>query len=291
MIPALVALLLAGLMWASPRGDDAAAANLPGIKPPLFFYDRKRPLDLRLSATRTTDGIVRQALTFDAGHGSKAAYWTHPQGAGPWPIVLFSPGSDGTVSSQLPDADRLAHEGIASLTVAPPSQLVTCRAAPDVRAFVQYVVGRRRALDVLPQLPGADPTRVAGVGFSFGAAVTADLAGVDHRLRGAAIQSSRAHLSAPIGTFCTGRLGRKQLKAYVRAYSALDPVHYVSHAAPVSLLFQNGRRDPISPAHDVNALVNAASKPKQLKWYDASHELDDHARTDLDDWLVQLLHK
>ncbi len=156
-----------------------ALARKPLAARPRFSYDRKRPLDLRLGSTQTTDGIVRQALTFDAGHGRKAAYWTHPLGSGPWPVVLFSPGSDGTESTQLPDADRLAEKGVASLTVAPPSALVTCRAAADVHAFVNYVVGRRRALDLLAQLPDADPSRVVAVGFSFGAAVTADLVGVD----------------------------------------------------------------------------------------------------------------
>ena len=169
-----------------------ALARKPLAARPRFSYDRKRPLDLRLGSTQTTDGIARQALTFDAGHGRKAAYWTHPLGSGPWPVVLFSPGSDGTESTQLPDADRLAEKGVASLTVAPPSALVTCRAAADVHAFVNYVVGRRRALDLLAQLPDADPSRVVAVGFSFGAAVTADLVGVDHRVRGAVIQSGRA---------------------------------------------------------------------------------------------------
>jgi len=136
-----------------------ALARKPLAARPRFSYDRKRPLDLRLGSTQTTDGIVRQALTFDAGHGRKAAYWTHPLGSGPWPVVLFSPGSDGTESTQLPDADRLAEKGVASLTVASPSALVTCRAAADVHAFVNYVVGRRRALDLLAQLPDADPSR------------------------------------------------------------------------------------------------------------------------------------
>jgi len=88
----------------------------------------------------------------------------HPAGDGPWPVVLFSPGSDGNARTQLPDADRLAQRGIASLTVAPPAPLLTCRAAKDVRAYVDYVVGRRRALDVLAKLPGADRKRVAAVG-------------------------------------------------------------------------------------------------------------------------------
>lgn len=269
-------------------GLGAPAASTP--RHPQFDYDRSRPLDLRLGVERDAGaGAVRQALTFDAGKGRKAAYWTHPVGQGPWPVVLFSPGSDGTAATQLPDADRLAGKGIASLTVAPPVPLINCRAAGDVRAFKDYVIGRRRALDVLRRLSGADSSRVAAVGFSFGAAVTAALAGVDHRLRAAAIQSSRAHLSTPIAAFCSRRLGAKALRAYRRAYSAIDPVHYVGHAAPLSLLFQNGSQDPISPARDVAALVGTASSPKEARRYDAGHELSDEARADLDAWLEERL--
>jgi hypothetical protein len=57
----------------------------------------------------------------------------------------------------------------------------------------------------------------------------------------------------------------------------------------VSLLFQNGRRDTISPPKDVEAYVRAASSPKEQRWYDAAHELSDQARAERDAWLVDLL--
>lgn len=247
-----------------------------------FSYNRRRPLAPRLGKAQIVNGVVRQPLSFDAGNGRKAAFWVHPAGAGPWPVVLFSPGSDGSARTQLPDAERLAGRGIASLLVAPPAALVKCRAAADMRAYVNYVVGRRRALDLLPKLRGADRKRVAAVGFSYGAAVSATLAGVDHRLRGAVIQSGRAHLSAPLGEFCRS-------EAYRRAFSVLDPVNYVSRSAPARLLFQNGRQDPISPEADVDALVRAANGPKEQRWYDAPHELNEAAQAERDAWLVELL--
>jgi fermentation-respiration switch protein FrsA (DUF1100 family) len=87
---------------------------------------------------------------------------------------------------------------------------------------------------------------------------------------------------------CKG-VGRKKFTAWLRVYSAIDPIRYVPTAAPVALLFQNGREDPGSPLKDVEAYVRAASEPKEQRWYDAGHELDDQARVDLDAWLVELL--
>jgi dienelactone hydrolase len=270
-----------------------AALKAPGPKriagdPSFFAYDVNRPLALELGSAQSGGGVVRQELTFDAGRGPVHAYWTHPPGDGPWPVALFSPGFRGDDTDQLPEANRLVSKGIASLTVTPPSGLITCNAKADVQAYRDYVVGRRRAIDLLSQLHGADTARVAAVGFSFGAAVTATLVGVDHRLRAAVIQSGRAHLSTATSVACT-QLGKAKLAAWRKAVSAVDPVRWVGTSQPAALLFQNGTRDPISPRADVNAFVRAAGKPKELRWYKAAHALNAAAFAYRDNWLAKRL--
>jgi dienelactone hydrolase len=256
--------------------------------PSFFAYDVNRPLALELGSAQSGGAVVRQELTFDAGRGPVHGYWTHPPGDGPWPVVLFSPGFGGDDTDQLPEANRLVSKGIASLTVTPPAGLITCNAKADVQAYRDYVVGRRRAIDVLSQLHGADTSRVAAVGFSFGAAVTATLVGVDHRLRAAVVQSGRAHLSTATSVACT-QLGRARLAVWKKAVSAVDPVRWVGTSRPAALLFQNGTRDPISPRADVNAFVRAAGKPKELRWYKAAHPLNAAAFAYRDNWLAKRL--
>jgi fermentation-respiration switch protein FrsA (DUF1100 family) len=54
----------------------------------------------------------------------------------------------------------------------------------------------------------------------------------------------------------------------------LDAILYVGHAAPTVLLFQSARLDEAIGRSDAQAFLDAASKPKQLKWYDTGHKMD-----------------
>jgi dienelactone hydrolase len=274
------------LALALVTGGVAAAS---GPKPSLFAYDATRPLDVRLG-DHETFAAPHQFLTFDAGYGERLnAIYVTPFTGGPWPVVVFSPGLGGGEYDQLSDADGLAKRGIASLTLATPEPLITCNARKDIRTYARYVISRRRAIDVLAWLPNADSTRVAAVGFSFGAAVTGTLVGVDHRLKAVAIQSGRAHHSTVIAEVGCNQLSKRKRAAYVAALSVVDPVKYVRSAAGTALLFQNGTLDPISPRKDVNAYVRAASPPKEQRWYKAGHGLTAGATRYRDAWLARRL--
>ena len=113
MIGAILATLIVGFAPSSAplTTDVEVARDVPLAVRPRFSYDRSRPLSPRLGEVQANDGVLRQALSFDAGRGRRAAYWIHPAGSGPWPVVILSPGYGGTATTQLSDADRLAQRG------------------------------------------------------------------------------------------------------------------------------------------------------------------------------------
>ena len=233
----------------------------------LFDYDRSAPLKVAWGKATVSHGIAHQDLKFSAAKRARvAAYFVHPLAGAPWPLVIWTPGRGGDRTEELGDApDPPARNGVASLLVDPPApEVVTCDAAKDLAIFTRYVTGRRRAADLALTLRNVNGKRIAAAGFSYGASVTAVLAGVEHRIRAFALKSGRAHHTGFMRLACP-QLGRKKLDAYVEKLSAIDPINWVPRATSPAFLIQDGARDPGNPRADVLALYRAAHGPKELR--------------------------
>ena len=249
----------------------AAAATPPAS---LFDYDRAAPLRLGFGKDLNSQGVLSQDVRFDAVSVRLKAYFVHPRSGGPWPLVVWTPGNGGDRREELPDAYALARVGIASLLVDPPSgELVRCKADEDLDVYVRYVVSRRRAVDVAERLPNVDATRIAAAGFSFGASVTATLAGVEHRFSAFVVESGRGHHTGFMRKVCES-LPKRAFAAYARKLGVVDPVRWLPGAGRSAMLIQQGIRDPWTTKADVRALYDAARRPKELRRYRAGHELN-----------------
>ena len=55
------------------------------------------------------------------------------------------------------------------------------------------------------------------------------------------------------------------------------------------VLVQNGTKDELTPRADVLALYAAAKGPKELRWYDAGHNLNAGAAAYRQQWLLRQL--
>jgi dienelactone hydrolase len=283
---ALLAILLA---LATPAGVVRPFSPLAN----LYAYDATAPLGVREAGSRTTDGVTIRDLSYASPvRGQVPAWLVVPRGAGPFPVVLYAPGSSGTRDELLGDALGLAQRGVAGFLFTPPQirpggpLLITCNAAADVAGVAQYVKEERRALDVIASRPELDAKRIGYVGFSLGADFGGILSGVENRVVAYALQSGRAHFSVFPIEECAAKLSGARSASYKLQIGVVDAVHYVGFAAPATLLIQNGTLDSISPRKDVLALHRAASRPKTLRWYRSEHRLPAAATAFRGSWLL-----
>lgn len=289
----LYAICFASLL---PVGCGAAGAQSTGSPNfqslvGVFSYSSTRPLDVREVGVEKSVGLTVHDISYASPvRGRVTTYLVIPGGPGPFPAVLWQPGVNGGRSDQLDEARALARKGAASLLVDPPHvrpggpTLISCRRR-DRTPFIQYVVELRRGIDLLASRPEIDSSRLGDVGFSYGSSIAGVLAGVEHRLKAVVIESGRAYNTGFLRDSCKSELSKKKLAAYVRNMSFSDPVRYVGHAAPSSLLIQNGGSDPFTPRKEATKLQRAASLPKTIRWYRGSHELTPQAYSDRDRFL------
>ena len=106
------ALLLATTAGAAPPYSQLAK---------LYAYAAAAPLDVREAGVTTEEGIAVHDLSYASPvRGRVPAYLVLPAGEGPFPVVLYAPGSNGTRDDFLGDARLLAKRGLAGLLFTPP---------------------------------------------------------------------------------------------------------------------------------------------------------------------------
>jgi hypothetical protein len=119
------------------------------------------------------------------------------------------------------------------------------------------------------------------VGHSYGAQWGAILSAVDKRMKATVLVGGvpdgeclfrgpdpdlRAMLDAH---------GKEEVEAYWAVNRPFDAIRYIGQAAPVPLLFQFGRHETSFTEADMNRYYEAASRPKEVRWYETGHDLND----------------
>jgi dienelactone hydrolase len=228
-----------------------------------------------------------------------------PAGAGKHPAAVYLHPGQGDRSTFLDEAVAMAQRGLVSLLIGGPFTRPENRGqrggnpwepVASRREQVQGIVDVRRGFDLLVSRPEVDPQRLAYVGHSYGATIGGTLAAVERRpvahvlmagLPSLTHASTHGH-NVPAVAFQT-LLTPEQQQAYVDALAPIDAVHYIGRAAPAKLLFQFARRDEFITPWDAAVYIQAASDPKEVRWYDTDHFFNDAARNDRMDWLARVL--
>ncbi len=137
---------------------------------------------------------------------------------------------------------------------------------------IQLIAELRRAVDVLESM-GAE--RITFDGTSWGAAIGAQLAGVEPRIDGYALM-----LGGPIvefffrdgkAIFPLNSYPQEDIDTWVEAMSPIDPTLYVGDAT-TPILFQNGTKDTRVVPESAAKLHEAAGPDHDVRWYPDTHD-------------------
>jgi len=269
-----------------------------------FDYDHAAPLDVQIHATETRDGVTIHDLTFASPKGDRVAAYLvlPPEGTpGPHPGILWmhwlEPHDvDSNRTEFLDEAVTLAQQGVISVLpdafwTTTPAKAVgvkqfgwTTDYEHDLAISIKQVIEMRRALDMLLSQPGIDAERIGFVGHDFGGMYGALVAASDRRPKWYVIMAATYSFGEWF-VFGSG-FDEGQRDAYRAQIDVLDPARYIAQAAPAWLYFQFANDDFFVPKEAARRFFDAASEPKEIHWYDASHDLKDANHTSHTDRLA-----
>jgi dienelactone hydrolase len=286
--PALSLAAIVSLATQAPPGRAAAS---------VFDYDRSLPFDVReVKTERRGDAVIRDITYQGLSSRRFAAYLVEPASGPRTSGMLFahwleedSPTANRT--EFLPDAVELARRGVVSLLIetlwSNPEWFMSRKHADDYAQTLQQVKDLRRATDLLFAQPGMRPGRAAYIGHDFGD-MYGTLAGSVEKRYGAWV------LMAMTTSFSDWFLYHPKLEGQARQrfvddMAPLDPVRFVETLAPAPVLMQFATNDPHVPRVRAEAYFAAAREPKEVRWYDAGHGLNEQATRERIAWLVATL--
>jgi cephalosporin-C deacetylase-like acetyl esterase len=285
-----------------------SAAQVPTDLTSLFDYNKNEPLDVQEHAIDRIQSAVLYDINYASSKGSRVTgYLVIPTKPGLHPGIVFGHWGQGNRQEFLPEALLYAEGGVASIMIDYPwtrplpwrKPIFAADMSPeqDRDIAAQAVIDLRRAFDVLLQQPEIDKKRIVYVGHSFGAQWGAILSAVDRRMAGSvliAIAPSFAAINlegnAPDVVELRNQVGIEAMKREEETMRSLDAINYVRYASPIPLLFQFALYEPSFSVASMQALLDAARGPKDLRWYHSGHELNDpEAMIDRARWISRRL--
>jgi dienelactone hydrolase len=275
---------------ARPDFGVATAADLD-----LFAYDVKAPLNLQVAVESTNDGVQTSAIAFDSPAGGSATglLFDPVTRSSLRPGIVLMHGMPGNARGMAALGQLLARHGAVAIAIdAPfarrpgaPVQFT----AQDRAEQIQLMMDLQRAVDVLRARVNVDEKRIAYLGVSYGGAMGALFAGIEQRLKTAVLVVADgglvSHFTGPEDASFMAGLACETRARWFQDMAPIEPIRFIAHASPTSLLLQSGRLDNLVPVADAQALQAAVPEPRTVLWYEAGHGLNPQAAFDRLDWL------
>ncbi len=272
----------------------------------VFAYDAKAPLNLKKTVDSISGGVEYNSISYDSPAGGSAPGLMYvPVGrAGLRAGVVVMHGAGGPTApahgARLAQFElrALAERGAVAIGVDAPyvrrSSFFPISVSPlDRFEQIQLMQDLQRAVDVLLAHGNVDPKRIGFSGYSYGGMVGVHFAGIERRLKAAAVAAgyggsvtmatTKNNIQQLSTVSCTAR------NDWFQKMTPIEPIRFIPGASPTTLLFQIARFDTNVPPVEAEAAYEAASSPKEVLFYNSDHALPVQALFDTYDWLSKHL--
>lgn len=260
-------------------------------------YDTNLPFVIRLVATRNKDGIESQLLVTSSPFGyRRMAELIRPEGQTTCGAVLYvhwyePQAPDSNRGQFVEEATAMAKRGAACLLIetmwSDLDFFLKRTQEDDPQNSIQQVVDIRRAMDFLLAQPNIDSERFACVGHDFGGMYGVLAGSLDKRPSQYVIMAATPRF--PDWYLYTPKLEGEARETFIRQMTEIDPITHAGNLSPAPTLFQFATDDFHVPRERAEEFFAAAREPKELRWYQAGHGLNEEATQERMAWLTDSL--
>ena len=265
--------------------------------PQMHDYQKFEAKDVRVLVSRTQDELVSQLLVIQTPFGyRRVAEMYQPEGDGSYPAILYvhwyEPESLSSHRSQFEEeAKELAKSGAVCMSIetlwSDRDFFLKRTQAEDIQNSVEEIVNIRRAMDLLLSQPNVDAKRFAYVGHDFGGMYGVLAGSLDGRPTHYVVMAATPRF--PDWYLYLPKLEGDAREAFIRQMAEIDPIVHVPNLSPAHVFFQFAMDDFHAPKERAEEFFAAANDPKEMKWYESGHGLNEDATRDRKAWLREKL--
>ena len=260
-------------------------------------YQKLESRDVRVLVKRLQDGIESHLLVIQTPFGyRRIAEMFKPDGEGLFPAILYvhwyEPESLSSHRTQFEEEAReMARSGAIAISIetlwSDRDFFLKRSQEEDARNSVEEVVNLRRAMDLLLSQPNVDSARFAFVGHDFGGMYGVVAGSLDGRPTHYVVMAATSRF--PDWYLYLPKIEGEARAAFIREMAEIDPIVHVPNLSPAEALFQFATDDFHVPKERAEEFFAAANDPKEMKWYEAGHGLNEDATHDRRAWLKEKL--